>query len=176
MLKLYHGTDLKSAKQIYKKIEVTTGSRNTDFGLGFYTTDDYDKAKSWANHKSATRGEKPAIVTIIFDEDEAKSDSVIKYFSDDLNWGRFIINNRNGMDYVNMVSFKEHNLDAKYDITIGRIADIDVSDVAEELMDSGDMLDATSLARILNKKYPQQVVFHTENSLKYIKRVTYRAI
>lgn len=60
-------------------------------------------------------------------------------------------------------------MDAKYDITYGRIADIDVVDVADILNEEGKML--YSLDRIKNLSYPMQYAFHTERSLSYVKVV-----
>lgn len=171
---LYHGTDIDSAREICKSqiIDVTRGAKHTDFGQGFYVTDDYERATRWAYRKAGLRGKKPAVITIVFDEKAAKN--IIEYFSDDLRWGRFIINNRNGLAYIKNVAFKDNNLDARYDITCGRIADIDIIDVADELKENGMML--ISLDRILNKEYPIQYAFHTEQSTVYIKKMSYRSL
>ncbi len=133
MERFYHGTDIDSAIDIYKaqKPNIDYCSKRTDFGQGFYVTDSYDAASKWAFRKSRARNKKPAILTIYFDVQEAEP--FIERFSDDLRWGRFIINNRNGLVYINSVRFKENNLDARYPITFGRISDIDVLDVAKEL-------------------------------------------
>lgn len=174
MLYLYHGTDIDSAKSIYQaqQYDVEKCSTDTDFGQGFYTTNDPDAATKWAFRKAETRNKKPALLTIMFDDTSAKD--FIEFFSDDLRWGRFVINNRNGIQYVRKIAFQEHNLDAKYMITYGRIADIDVIDVADELNESGKML--TSLDRILNKNYAMQYVFHLNEANQYIRKITYRPL
>ena len=71
-------------------------------------------------------------------------------------------------------SFKEHNLDARYAITYGRVADVDVVDVAESLKTSGKLLSSTDC--ILNKDYPKQFVFHTNEAVSYIKKYMYTNI
>ena len=106
--------------------------------------------------------------------DEGSAHPIIEYFCDDLRWGQFIINNRNGSQYIRGVSFQENNLDARYEITYGRIADIEVTDIASELKESGEML--YSLERILNKNYPLQIVFHTSNATQFIKKMSYRLV
>ena len=171
---LYHGTDIESAKAICKGcgIDLTRCSSKTDFGQGFYTTDDYDRAVRWANRKAILRLSKPAVVTVTFDENSAKD--IIEYFADDLRWGRFVINNRNGLNYIRKVSFKDNNLDGRYDITCGRVADFDVLDVADELKQNGLMLD--SVDKLFNPDYPQQIVFHTPEALSYIRKLSYRFI
>ena len=69
---------------------------------------------------------------------------------------------------------KEHNLDGKYDITIGRIADMRIISVSDSLKESGKMLE--DLDSILKKSFPLQIVFHTEKSLRYILKVSYQCI
>lgn len=170
---LYHGTDVESAKKICDiGIIVDCGSESVDFGPGFYTTDDYARAEKWAWRKADLRRNKPAIVKMYFDE--AAAESIIVRFQDDLRWGQFIINNRNGYDYFNKFEFPEHNLDQKYPITIGRIADRKATDVADELLRLGKMLN--SLDRILNSTYPQQIVFHTQYAVGYIKKIVYSPV
>lgn len=174
LMTLYHGTDIESAKVICKGpgIDLSRCNDKTDFGKGFYTTDNFERAVKWAKRKAAVRISKPAVITVLFDIDSASD--IIERFSDDLRWGRFVINNRNGLNYIKKVSFKDNNLDARYHITYGRVADIDVVDVAEELKENGFML--SSLDEILNLEYPQQIVFHTSESLFYIKQMSYRLV
>ena len=59
-------------------------------------------------------------------------------------------------------------------VKYGRIADIEVTDIASELKESGEML--YSLERILNKNYPLQIVFHTSNATQFIKKMSYRLV
>jgi hypothetical protein len=174
MKTLYHGTDMDSAKEICitQLIDVKRGSPRTDFGQGFYTTNNFDSAVRWANRKADARRNKPAVVTVIFDEESAKP--IVEYFSDDLRWGRFVINNRNGMEYIRNISFQDNNIDARYQITCGRIADGAVIDISDDLKDSGKML--MSLEEILNLEYPLQYAFHTKASIQFIKKMTYRPV
>ena len=174
MMILYHGTDIDSAISICEVngISLESCSLHTDFGRGFYTTENYDRAMQWAYRKSIVRRKKPAIVKLTFDMDAAQD--IIEYFSDDLRWGRFIINNRNGLAYVRKVPFQEHNLDSRYEITSGRIADIDVLTVAKQLKENGSML--MSVDSILNPLYPLQIAFHTEHALTFIVKKTYSCI
>ncbi len=168
---LFHGTDSKSAKSIYDEqtVDVTVGSSKVDFGQGFYMTDDKTRALNWAYRKAVARKGKPALVTIYFDIDAAKP--FITSFEDDLRWGQFIINNRNGLRYISHMVNKEHNLDAKYHITYGRVADIDVLRVADRLLKTNKELG--SLDDILNKSYPFQYVLHTDFSTQFIQKITY---
>lgn len=174
MITIYHGTDRISAQRICSKdIDVSINHhRRLDFGPGFYTTDDIERAKMWALRKANTRGEKPAIVTLSFDIDGADKDNFITRFTDDLNWGQFVINNRNGRAYISKMSNQLNNLDSMFDITYGRVADVDVTDVADMLKRSELPLEDVNL--ILNPSYPMQYVFHTQNSISYIKKKSWR--
>ena len=171
---LYHGTDIDSAKEICdaQQVDVTRGAKHSDFGQGFYVTDDYERALKWAKHKASVRGKKAAVVTALVDLEAAAG--LIETFEDDIRWGRFIVNNRNGMKYIKKVSFQDNNLDARYPITYGRISDIDVRDVAKELNESGGMLN--SLDRILNKNYSMQYAFHTPEAASYIRKLSYKSL
>ncbi len=170
---LYHGTDIESAKDICTVgIKVNYSQPQVDFGPGFYTTDDYSRAEKWAWRKADLRNSKPAIVKLYFDE--ASAEPIIERFQDDLRWGRFIINNRNGPDYVNKVEFQEHNRNHKYQITIGRIADVSVAKIAKRLKAEERMLE--SLTDVLNPNYPLQIVFHTQYATTFIKKISYQYV
>lgn len=172
VIKVYHGTDMQSAKEICKRIDLSKSSLHTDFGQGFYTNEDDKDAVRWAYRKAKSRNRAPALVTVYFDIQSAAP--LITFFEDDLRWGRFVINNRNGKDYIKSIPYKENNLDAKYPITFGRIADVDVLEVAEQLRENRQML--MSLDKILNLKYKHQYAFHTETALKHIVRTTYKEV
>lgn len=171
---LYHGTDIISARNIYdaQSADVSLGSLEVDFGPGFYLTDDFETARQWAGRKALVRSSKPAVITAMFDEDAAGN--IIERFAEDLRWGRFVINNRNGIRYIERVAFKENNLDARYAITYGRIADFYVRNISRELKDTGKML--TDIKCILNEKYAMQYAFHTQEALEFIKKYTYQIV
>lgn len=47
--KFYHGTNNKSADSILNNgIDINKGRNDADFGLGFYMTEDFRQAQSWA--------------------------------------------------------------------------------------------------------------------------------
>lgn len=174
LIVLYHGTDIDSAKEIYtsQQADVNRGSKRVDFGPGFYLTDDYEKAKYWAYRKGRVRKKKAAILSAYFDVDAAREQ--IEVFDEDLRWGRFIINNRNGIDYIDRVPFKDNNLDGRYAITYGRIADFQVRDVARKLDESGGMLNSTE--EILNTEYAMQYAFHTQEAIRFLKKYVYQVL
>lgn len=78
------------------------------------------------------------------------------------------------MSYIKQVSFHEHNLDAKYDITCGRIADLDVYTISKKLNETGELL--KDLSSILNPGYPLQYAFHSSKGLACIQKITYQNV
>ena len=173
IISLYHGTDIEAAKDICKNgIKLDIGSAKVDFGPGFYLTDNYDQAVKWAKRKARYRQSKAAVVTVMIDQSIA--DNIIEKFDDDLRWGRFIINNRNGYNYISHVAYKDHNLDQRYDITYGRIADLNVVDIADSLNESRKML--MDVDKILNTEYHYQYAIHTIQGLTAVVKRTYRTI
>ena len=115
-MELYHGTTKQSAKSICEgAIDVNYNKhRRLDFGPGFYTTPDIDRARAWAMRKANTRNDLPALVIIKFDHENAVRNKLIKSFKDDLEWGQFVINNRNGLQYIKKVDNKLNNLHQQY--------------------------------------------------------------
>ena len=168
----YHGTDLDSAIDICKKICLNKSSESLDFGPGFYITESRKTAERWALRKARVRKKEAAIVIIDFNYSQAEP--YIVKFENDLRWGQFVINNRNGYEYINKIVCNEHNLDAKYNITYGRIADYFVSDVARDLKNKGIPLE--NLNDILNPFYSYQYAFHTEKALGFLKCLKYEIV
>ena len=52
---LYHGTNSENAKKICKGINVKRGNEKTDFGKGFYTTDNFKTATIWDYNRKNRR-------------------------------------------------------------------------------------------------------------------------
>lgn len=169
---LFHGTDIESARNIVVRISLNYGSKSVDFGPGFYATPSEKAAYNWAMRKAEIRNKSAAIVLVEFDDELA--DNLIVRFNNDLRWGQFVINNRNGYNYIKAISNKEHNLDAKYDITYGRIADYDVTEVAKRLARLNEMLqDAKEL---INPMYSYQYAFHTLEALKFVRAIDFKEV
>lgn len=164
-MRLYHGTDLLSAKDIcVNGIDLSKSRKHIDFGRGFYLTDDYFTAKKWAKHKALQRNSDPAIINVDFDFVSAKKH--IKFFNDDIYWAQFVINNRNGYEYFKDLQNKDNNLDGKYDITCGRMADLNIASVAFDLSLTKQPIEMVN--EILNENYSLQYAFHTSFSKSFI--------
>lgn len=78
MSTFYHGTDIDSAISICDKIVLKKSSKRTDFGPGFYVTNNIETAKTWAFRKAAVRRKEASIVYVEVDED-AVSDMVQRF-------------------------------------------------------------------------------------------------
>lgn len=149
----YHGSDV-----IVDSPRIFSSQRALDFGDGFYTTTNEMQAKNWALkvsyrnntiHKYLNKYE--------FDLEEAtKQLIVIRFEKADEKWLDFICDNRNRKDT------------GKYDIVIGPVADDKVYRVVVEY-ENGDVDKEVALKRLKTETLCDQILFHSEESLKYLK-------
>ena len=151
----YHGGDT-----IVDMPKILEAKRPLDFGGGFYLTTSENQAKNWAkkvayrnnnNHKCINRYE--------FDFEKAKSElTVICFEIADEKWLDFICDNRSGKNTGN------------YDIVIGPVADDRVYRVVVEY-ENGDIDKETALKNLKAETLCNQILFHTEKSLEYLKYI-----
>ena len=173
---LYHGTDARSAQNIKEKgIDLLKGGVNLDFGQGFYTTPDLQKARARARFKAHFNDKAAYIVEIEVDESALRKLNYKVFKETDIAWGNFIINNRCGIKIANVnIAYPDHNLDQKYDVIEGEIADGTVSTVAYNLRQNVvkfSMFDYRDLLTSNQKSYGKQISFHTEAALSCIKSI-----
>lgn len=151
----YHGSDT-----IVDSPRILDAKRPLDFGGGFYATTSESQAKSWAikvayrnnnNHRSVNRYE--------FDLEKAKLELTVIHFEiADEKWLDFICDNRSGKST------------GDYDIVIGPVADDRVYRVVVEY-ENGDLDKETALKNIKTESLCDQILFHTEKALKYLKYI-----
>ena len=151
----YHGSD--TIVDIPKILE---SKRPLDFGGGFYVTTSETQARSWAikvayrnnnNHRCVNRYE--------FDLEKAKSELTVIHFEvADEKWLDFICANRSG------------NSTGNYDIVIGPVADDRVYRVVVEY-ENGDVDKETALKSLKVEALCDQILFHTEKALEYLKYI-----
>lgn len=157
---VFHGSD--TVVDVPKILEA---KRPLDFGGGFYTTSSESQAKSWAlkvayrnnsAHKCVNRYE--------FDLTAAKLElTVIEFAVADEKWLDFICNNRSGKPT------------GEYDIVIGPVADDRVYRVVVEY-ENGDLDKETALKNLKTESLCNQVLFHTEKSLEFLKYIDVEVI
>lgn len=176
-MKLYHGTISTGAENIIKNgIKLERGKPKVDFEQGFYTTPSFNFAMSTAINKAnktnaydSELNVKPYILTYNFDLEKAKKNCNVLTFSEtDIKWAQFIINNRNGFDYMDSVGSHFHNVKHQYDIVQGSIADNEIVLLAKNLNTLKERVKTNDIDSMLYSYITKQISFHTYKSLNYI--------
>lgn len=151
----YHGSDV-----IVDYPKILESKRPLDFGGGFYATTNYDQAKNWAikvSYRNNTNYK--CINTYEFDYDNAEKELIIiKFDTADEKWLDFICNNRSG------------KYTGEYDVVIGPVADDKVYRVVVEY-ENGDIDKDLALKNLKTEKLCDQILFHTERSLNFLKYI-----
>lgn len=150
---VYHGSDT-----VVDNPRILDAKRPLDFGGGFYVTTSKWQAEQWAikvayrnacNHKCVNSYE--------FDYLSAKKElTLIEFKSADEKWLDFICANR------------QKKYTGEYDIVIGPVADDKVYRVVVEY-ENGDIDKQTALKNLKTEQLCDQILFHTEKSLNYLK-------
>lgn len=155
---LYHGTNL-----CIDKIELSVCRPNKDFGKGFYLTTIENQAQKMAMRVSAVYGGEPIVNAYLFDEKNLKNPHLhIRVFDNpSVEWALFVTNNRN------KILSGEHNIDAKYDIVTGPVADDDLSLLFRQF--TSGLIDETALKKGMEfRKLTDQYSFHTERAIELL--------
>ncbi len=182
----YHGTNVSSAIDICERgVDFSKSKKELDFGIGFYLTDDEAVARRRAFQKTEVfnrihkSNEYPALVSAIMETDllTHMRVRVFEYCNDE--WVRFVMANRLPKDYLIAHNVLDHNLDGRYDIVRGSIADSDISELAHHI-NNGDMdISEISVYDALTydgKTLGEQLSLHTIQSTGCIKMMTYEII
>lgn len=163
---LYHGSNMEILQIDFSKCKPYK-----DFGKGFYLTTISEQALRMAKNKAALFGGQP-IITIYEIDDCIFSNAKLNVKKFDMaptiEWARFIVNNRN-MNFTDATNL-DCNIDNKYDIVIGPVADDAIAATIRRYM--GDELDEDGLMhRLTYKKLSNQYSFHTEKAISYLRKV-----
>ena len=151
----YHGSDT-----IVDSPKILEAKRPLDFGGGFYATSSKLQAERWAVKVTYRNNNTHKCINIYqFDLERAKKESVVIIFDRaDEKWLDFICDNRSGKST------------GDYDIVIGPVADDKVYRVVVEY-ENGDIDKETALKNLKTEDLCDQILFHTEKSLNYLKYV-----
>ena len=151
----YHGSDT-----VVDLPKILDAKRPLDFGDGFYVTTSEVQAKGWATKVSYRNNTNYRCVNRYdFDFEKAKMNlKIIRFEVADEKWLDFICNNRSGKSVEN------------YDVVIGPVADDRVYRVVVEY-ENGDMDRETALKNLKAEILCDQILFHTEKSLEYLKYI-----
>lgn len=165
-MKLYHGSNMR-----IDHINLAMCRPYKDFGKGFYLTDIKEQAEKMAIRVSKIYGGTPVVnVYEIEDNFRENRNLQIKDFGIHAtkDWARFVMNNRSRsfFDKTNQLC----NKDNKYDIVIGPVADDDMALLFRQY--ENEIIDFEMLLRgMVYKKTSSQYSFHTENSIKLLRKV-----
>ena len=125
-----------------------------DFGKGFYCTDMRDQAEKWAKRQGRVRKQTAILNLYEFNIDSAQRDFNFKMFNDyTIEWLELIINCRKDIQY-----------DHGFDIVYGRIANDDVGETVQAVLNGLMPLDF-ALQKLVFMPSNNQYCFCTEKSL-----------
>ena len=156
---LYHGTN-----QVFERPNVDVGRDGMDFGKGFYLTPNIKSARKMAERVSRFAGGEPIVLQFAFDEDAARRERLVRDFPAlDRTWVSFIIANRLGD-----ASAAEHNMDRRYAIVHGPIADDRLMQILDDY-ENGDLSIEEVEHRLSVAPFRAfQYSFHTDEALSYL--------
>ena len=164
---LYHGSNTS-----IDEIDLEKCRPNKDFGQGFYTTSIFDQALKMARRVAKRFGGTPCVTSFQFDENILSSSdlSIKRFITPDVNWAMFVMHNRSGEINPNS-DFIYNNLDGRYDIVIGPVANDDLSLIFrlfERRIINLDML----IQEMKLRKLTNQYSFHTPSAISFLRRLT----
>ena len=117
-MRLFHGSNME-----IDKVDLSKCMPNKDFGCGFYTTLLEEQAWRMAQRRARIDGGIPTVTVYEVPDDLAeRSDLNCRIFDDKptIEWAIFIKNNRDRK--FTDISSRECNLDCKFDVVIGPVA------------------------------------------------------
>lgn len=159
---LYHGSNVE-----IEHIDLVICKPYKDFGKGFYATELERQAINMAKRTVKQHGGKPYITKFTVDDAEFQNrDLLKKIFTAPTNeWALFVINNRN-RSFSDIASLN-CNLDNKYDVVIGPVANDDLRLLFDLFADK--ILTIEELTKRMEyKKLTNQISFHTVNAVQLL--------
>jgi hypothetical protein len=162
---LFHGSNLE-----IDQIDLNFCRPYKDFGKGFYTTELEEQARNMAKRTIRIFGGKPCVMKFFVDDKEFENCNIPqKIFDAPTNeWALFIINNRN-RNFTDIASL-HCNLDSKYGIVRGPVANDDIRLLFDLFEDKIITIEELT-KRLEYKELTNQISFHTEDSIKLLKKI-----
>lgn len=165
-MRLYHGSNIT-----IDSINLAMCRPYKDFGRGFYLTDIREQAEKMAIRVSKIYGGSPVVNIFEIQDDFRKIESIkIKDFGavTTEEWAKFVMNNRSRI-FTNVEDVL-CNKDNKYDIVIGPVADDNMALLFRQY--ENKIIDFETLLKgMIYKKTSSQYSFHTEKSIKLLRKV-----
>ena len=161
---MYHGSNIEILE-----IDFALCRPYKDFGKGFYVTEIREQAEMMARRVSRIYGGSPCVTAFTFDDrallDKALNIRIFENPTED--WALFVINNRN-RKFKDIFSM-ECNLDNKYDLVIGPVANDDLALLFRQF--SNQLIDLDVLVKGMKfKKLTNQLSFHTHRAISFLKK------
>jgi len=153
---VYHGgTDVIDVPRII------TAEIGRDFGPGFYTTDILEQAVKWAKRQARFRKKAKAVLNIYEFDDAAFKILKVKAFEGYT------------MDWLDMVVAcrKDSSFLHEYDLVTGKIADDDVGETVQTVVDGIAPKDF-ALSKLTFMSANNQICFSTYKALEYLKFIS----
>lgn len=150
---VYHGTDC-----LFDEIDLSKSKQRRDFGIGFYTTTIAAQAESWAKSRKQRSHSDKSMVYVY--EAELSDDLLIHEFEGlTIEWLEMVKQNRT-------LGGVQHN----YDVVIGPVADDDTMLTVSRFI-GGVYSAEEAITRLKYSKPNNQISFHTEKAIKFLKRI-----
>jgi len=152
-MKIYHGSIEK-----VENPEIRESNRTLDYGRGFYTTTSHEQAESWVRRRMDEKKAQLGYVCVYeFDDLALQNLKTLIFESPTDEWVDFVMDNRTKKGYVH-----------EYDLVYGPVANDKVY-AAFALYEGGLIDKKTLISELKTYKLVDQYLFHTTESLKYIK-------
>lgn len=156
---LYHGS-----LEIVRIPQIIQPTRTLDYGAGFYTTTSYEQAEQWVKRRMSPTFNTGYINIYEWDNNEIPEISILWFKEATEQWVDFVMSNRTIKDF-------QHD----YDMVYGPVANDKV--YAAFALYESNLLDKEGLIKELKTyKLVDQMLFHTEKSLKYLKFIEAKEI
>ena len=152
-MQLYHG----STNHV-KKPNVSKGRTSTDFGKGFYTTTNFEQAKSWACSKQKMMGADAVAIVNTYEVDndllKNKNFNTKSFTSPNSVWLSFVVDCRKEIPH-------------SFDIVFGAVAD-DKIYTTITLFESKILTAAETVARLKVNEFYNQITFHSKEAVNQL--------
>ena len=163
---VYHGSNIE-----IDVIRLEKSMPYKDFGKGFYTSPVQEHAWRMAVRTARINKKGSPCVTAFSFNDVFFNDTALKikqFANPDQEWARFVINNRN-RQFMETHSH-ECNLDAKYDIVTGPVANDDIVALMDVFL-AGLISDDVLAKELSFRELSNQLSFHTEKAVSCLQKI-----
>lgn len=158
-MRLYHGS-----LEIVENPKIIPPTRTLDYGAGFYTTTSYEQAEQWVQRRMSVQAKRGYINIYELDKNATSETNTLWFDEPTEKWIDFVMSNRILKDF-------KHD----YDLVYGPVANDRV--YAAFALYENDLLDKEGLIKELKTyKLVDQMLFHTDKSLKYLRYIESKEI